>query len=162
MNRLDPFLLNNTLQNPDDIDALLELAALLRDLICSRQYPAINRIIQYTVEHSYFEAFAWALGILQEELAKGDCALEDFECMIGKSIPDYNEFIQTLQVDLNASQNDAVAVRDETGETKSFFNILTYPTGYENIRLVSSENFDTKDNDYILYSLLFSGKNTNG
>ena len=47
-------------------------------------------------------------------------------------------------------------VRDEHGEVISFFNILTYPTAYKNIFFISSENFDTKDNDYVLYKLSFS------
>ena len=156
MDRLDLFFQNNALHNPDDIDALLELASLQRDLISLRQYSALQRILCYTVEHGYYEAFGWTLSILQEELARPDCTLENFECPLGGSIPDYNEFIQRLQVDLNCSKNDAIAVRDENGEVQSFFNILTYRTGYENILLVSSENFDTKDNDYILYKLLFT------
>ena len=36
-----------------------------------------------------------------------------------------------------------------------FFNILTYRTAYPNIFLVTEENFDTKDNDFIRYKLLF-------
>ena len=41
------------------------------------------------------------------------------------------------------------------GEVQSFFNILTYRTSYESVFLITEENFDTKDNDYIRYKLLF-------
>jgi len=155
MDRLDRFFQNNSLHDPDDIDALLDLATLTRELVCDRQYPQINRLICHAVGHGYHEALRWILEILQEALESPDCAPEGFECPLGRSIPGYSEFIQLLEVDLNASKNDAVSVRDETGEVQSFFNILTYQTGYANIRLVSSENFDTKDNDYILYKLQF-------
>lgn len=44
---------------------------------------------------------------------------------------------------------------DKTAED-TVFNIFVYKTGYDHVRLVSSENFDTKDNDYIQYKLLFT------
>ena len=44
---------------------------------------------------------------------------------------------------------------DHDGEVQSFFNILTYKTAYPNIFLTTEENFDTKDNDFIRYRLLF-------
>lgn len=154
MNMFELFLKNNSLRDPDDIDSLLELAELVRQLTGERRYPELCGIINYTVEHSFYEAFDWVMEILQEELAHTD----SFECEIGKSIPDYNTFMQRLQVDLNVYQNDAEVIRDVSGEVQSFFNIFIYETGYSNIRLVSRENFDTKDNDYIQYTLLFSGK----
>ena len=47
-------------------------------------------------------------------------------------------------------------VLDENGEAQAFFNIYTYKTSYDNIFLISSENFDTRDNDYIQYKLAFT------
>lgn len=47
---------------------------------------------------------------------------------------------------------------DEYNEVNSFYNIQTYETKYRNIFLVSSENFDNKDEDFIEYKLLFSKK----
>ena len=155
MDRLDAFFQNNCLHDPDDIDSLLEFASLLRELISCKRYPDIRTAVNYTIEHRYHEAFSWAMGILQEELEKEGCVLENFDCPIGKSIPGYNEFTQRLQVDFHVLKNEVEKVYNDNGEVQSFFNILTYKTGYENIHLVSSENFDTKDNDYILYKLSF-------
>lgn len=45
---------------------------------------------------------------------------------------------------------------DEHGEVESFFNNFTYRTRYKNICLLTSENFDTRDNDFIQYKLRFS------
>ena len=96
------------------------------------------------------------MGIMQEVFGAEGCTLHDFECVLGKSIPDYDEFTARLQVDLTHPQNDTETVCDNNGEVTSFFNILVYETVYPNIRLVSCENFDTKDNDYIQYKLSFT------
>ena len=157
MDMMENFLQNNNLRDADDIDSLLELADLLRQLLAGALYSDVCRLINYTVEHSYYEGFSWCMGILQEVFEDSCCGLRDFECTLGKSIPDYDEFTQRLQADLSRPKNDTRTVCDQNGEVTSFFNILTYQTGYRNIRLVSCENFDTKDNDYIQYSLLFSG-----
>ena len=155
---LGTFMQNNNLQDPEDIDSLLEAAALARELIGGKQYEQINTLIVYTVENGYYEAFAWVLEILQEEFGKGaGCRLENFACELGKLIPDFNEFIQRLQVDFNVLSNDVEKQLDDHGEVESFFNIFTYETRYPNIYLVSAENFDVKDNDFIQYRLLFTG-----
>ena len=67
MDILKNFLHNNNLTDPDDIDALLDCASLARELISHKQYSHINRLINYTVENSFSEAFMWTVGILQEE-----------------------------------------------------------------------------------------------
>ncbi|MBR0040739.1 MAG: hypothetical protein IJP64_05110 [Oscillospiraceae bacterium] len=157
METLDLFIHNNHLSDPDDLDALIEVADLTRQLIGERAYTDINRLIVYTVSVGFFEAFSWIMAILQEEFGAAEgCRLEDFSCGIGRAIPNYNVFIDRLQVDLNVLDNDVKAIPDENGEIQSFFNIFTYRTMYENIFFVSAENFDTKDNDYIQYMLLFS------
>ena len=89
---------------------------------------------------------------------KENCLLADFECLLGRSIPNFNDFMQILKANADPVSNEVETVSDENGETKSFFNILTYKTGFANIYLVSSENFDTKDNDYIQYRLLFKSR----
>jgi len=155
LDMLEKFLQNSRLQDPEDMDSLLEFASLMRQLIESKRYPDISRVIRYVVARSYHEAFVWAMELLQEEFERADSEAEDFECPLGRSIPDFNEFVGRLNVDSDASRNDIEKVHDENGEVQSFFNILTYKTGFANIRLVSAENFDTKDNDYIQYKLQF-------
>lgn len=118
-------------------------------------------MVRHTAEHSCFEAFSWCMETLQEELEKESCSLQDFECVLGKSIPGYDEFLNRLQVDLSTYENGFETVYDSNGEVTSFFNILIYKTCYKNIRLVSSENFDTKDNDYVQYKQSFSKKTKN-
>ena len=104
MDLLEKWIQDNQLQDPDDIDALLEAADLTRQLIQDRNYSGISRMIRYTVDHDYFECFTWVLDLLQEEFEKTkEYDLDDFYCGIGRSIA----------------------------------------------------NFDTKDNDYIEYRLLF-------
>ena len=156
MDLIEKFFQNNNLQDAEDMDSLIELAALVRELICNQEYASINRVIHYTLEHGYEEAFSWCMELLQEAFAKSDCSLENFECMLGKSIPNFVSFTERMQVDLNACCNRLQTVCDHHGEVESFFNILEYKTGYPNIILVSSENFDTKDNDFVQYKLLFS------
>jgi len=154
---LDRFMQHNGLQDPQDIDALLELADLTRDLIGGKQYGEINRLISYTIEKEYYEAFSWVMELLQEEFAKKEaCSLEKFTCNLGKSIANYDAFIERLQADLNVLKNEMEMLRDENGEVYAFFNILTYNTKYKNIYLISAENFDNRDNDYVQYRLLFT------
>ena len=153
MEMIESFMNSHHLHDPEDIDSLIELAALVRTLISSNQQAEINQILQYTMEHSYYEAFTWCMGLLQEELENQECALQSFEFVIGKSIPNYDEFIERLQVDFHALDNGMETVCDNHGEVESIFNILVYKTGYKNIYLISQENFDTKDNDYVQYKL---------
>ena len=155
MENLDTFIEKNNLKNEEDIDMLLELSDYTKQLIKSRNCSDINKLILYTVQNSCYEAFSWIMALLQEELEKKDSALDSFECTIGKAISNYDEFIKRLQIDYDTLKNDIETVCDETGEVQSFFNIFTYRTAFENIFLVSSENFDTKDNDYIQYKLIF-------
>ena len=156
MTTTEKFLQDNSTQDFEDIDLLIDLASLVKELIAGALYPDINRIIGYTVEHGHYEAFSWCMGLLQEAFDAVDCALPDFDCVLGRSIPNYDEFTEKLQADLTHPRNDLETVCDKSGEITSFFNILIYNTGYRHVYFVSSENFDTKDNDYVQYKLLFS------
>ena len=157
MRSLEDLLNDNNLSDPGDIDALLELAEITRQMICGNRNSEIEILIQYTISNDYYEAFSWVMAVIQEEFdKKGNCTLKDFICYIGKSIVNYDEFIKRLQVDLKAPDNDAEAIIDHNGEVQSFFNILTYKTAYNNVLLITEENFDTKDNDFIRYKLKFT------
>lgn len=152
---IEKYLGNNNLNDTDDFDALIDLAALTRKLVEEKTYPDIITLINYLLQNSYYEAFSWCMGVLQEEFEKEECTLENFECPVGKSIPGYDEFIERLDVDLSAPTNGIESVDDKYGEVESFYNILVYKTKYDKINLVSSENFDNKDNDFVEYKLSF-------
>lgn len=156
MDILEKFMQTNNLKDSDDLDALLECASLVRELTGKKQYDDICRIIVYTIEKGYYEAFSWTAAILQEEFEKENCALENFCCDLGKKISCYDEFVETLQVDFSSISNEIEKVYDENGEVCAFFNVMVYRTAFENIFLVSSENFDNRDNDYIQYRLSFA------
>ena len=156
MNKAEAFLSDKAGQDFEDIDLLIDLASLVRELIDAGLYEQINRIIGYTVEHGYLKALSWCIGLLQEAFDRDDCPLDDFECPLGRSIPDYDAFTAQLQVDFLRPRNDLEKVCDKNGEVTSFFNILIYNTGYRHIYFVSTENFDTKDNDYVQYKLFFT------
>ena len=156
MDILEKWIQENRLQDHEDIDALLEAADMTRQLIQDKNYEGIKTIIIYTIENDYFECFSWIMDLLQEEFEKSnDYYLDDFVCEIGKSITNYDAFTDLLQVDFNVQSHAVEKVYDEHGEAEAFFNNFTYNTKYSNIFLGSSENFDTKDNDYIQYRLLF-------
>ena len=156
MRSLEELLRENNLKDPEDIDALVELAEITGQMIHDEQYSNIELLINYTISNEYDEAFSWIMAALQEEFdRKEKCCLKNFSCFIGKSIANYDKFIRRLQVDLKAIDNDTETVVDHNGEVQSFFNILIYKTAYMNIFLATEENFDTKDNDFIRYNLLF-------
>ena len=161
MKTFDELFTNNNLQDPEDTDALLEVADTTRYLICDKNYSDINRLINYTVENGFFEAFSWILFILQEEFDKEENnRLKDFTCDICKPIPNYSEFTQRLQVNFRVIKNDVETTLDSFGEVDSFSHIFTYKTAFKNIFLITTENFDTKDNDFIQYKLLFEENRT--
>ena len=149
------FLKNNNLYDSENLDALLELASLVRTLIDTKNYSDINKIINYTIKNNYCEAFSWTMEILQEELEKKECAVEDFYCHLGSQIANYDQLVCNLQVNFNSIDNYIEKIYDKNGEVEEFFNIMVYNTRFENIFFISSENFDTKDNDYIQYKLSF-------
>ena len=155
MDMTETFLQNNSLSDPDDIDSLVALSSLVRSLIAAQEYEQLNQIIRYTVENSCFEAFSWCMWLLQEALVRED-GISSFDCPLGRSIPNYDEFLSRLQTDLSACTNELETVYDKTGEVQSIDNILVYRTGYQNIYLISSENFDTADHDFIRYKLSFT------
>ena len=157
MRAMDDFYRNNRLSNPDDIDALLEVAEITRHLLFKELYSDICQLICYTVQNGYYEAFSWMMAVLQEEYEKPEnTGLTDFSCELGRSIPQYNEFTRRLDIDFNVIDNDFEKAYDHHGEVQSFFNIYKYKTAYKNIFLVTEENFDLMDNDFIRYKLLIS------
>lgn len=157
MGMIESWMQNYPLQDPDDIDALLEASDVTRQLIHDKNYEGISAVIIFTIENGLYECLSWVMSLLQEEFEKEtEYDLEGFVCDIGRSIASYDEFVKTLQVDFNSQKQEIEKVYDEHGEVESFFNNFTYRTRYENICLLTSENFDTRDNDYIQYKLRFS------
>ena len=141
------------LEDPEDMDTLLEFADLVRSALEKRRFEKIGALIRYTVSHGYHEALFWALGIAQEHRERMAVDSE-IVCTLGRLIPDYSGFISRLGVDLNGFSNDVEPIRDENGEIQSFYNIIRYETCFSRIALVTSENFDAKDNDFIEYRLI--------
>lgn len=157
MGMIESWMQNYPLQDPDDIDALLEASDVTRQLIHDKNYEGISAVIIFTIENGLYECLSWVMSLLQEEFEKEtEYDLEGFVCDIGRSIASYDEFVKTLQVDFNLQKQEIEKVYDEHGEVESFFNNFTYRTRYENICLLTSENFDTRDNDFIQYKLRFS------
>ena len=65
MRAMDDFYRNNRLSNPDDIDALLEVAEITRHLLFKELYSDICQLICYTVQNGYYEAFSWMMAVFQ-------------------------------------------------------------------------------------------------
>ena len=157
MKPLEELFQDNNLHDSDDIDLLLEVAEITRQLISDGLESELSRLINYTIQNGFLEAFSWIAAILQEEFEKPEgTGLKGFSCELGRSIPHYNDFAQRIQVDFNVIDNDVEKTFDDHGEVQSFFNIFKYKTAYDNIFLVTEENFDLKDNDFIRYKLVFT------
>ncbi|MBQ3076889.1 MAG: hypothetical protein IJC43_03425 [Clostridia bacterium] len=155
MERPETMLPTERLNNPDDLDALLEFADLVRRLTDERRTAELSALIAHTVEHRCHEALSWALAILEEAFAQEEGGPEPFACPLGRAIPDYDAFLARLRAQPEACKSEVETVRDEHGEVTSFYHIFTYRTGFDHVFLRSAENFDTKDNDFIQYRLLF-------
>ena len=99
------------LEEPEELDTLLEFADLVRETLQRGQVQELSELIRYTIRHSHYEAFYWALGILEEVFGSDD-SIPELRIGLGRSIPDYREFISRLQVDFNAVGNDVLTRRD--------------------------------------------------
>ena len=75
---------------------------------------------------------------------------------MGRVINDYDKFVGTIGLDEKVYDTAGQSILDKNGEVDSFFNIQIRGTNTPNMYLVSAENFDVRDNDFILYRLLFT------
>jgi hypothetical protein len=153
---LEKLMKDRDLQDSEDIDFLLEVADLVRQQIGSRKDFEISALLNELIQNNFYEAFSWTMELLQEEFEKKEGGLGDFVCQIGRFVTNFDEFADRLQMDSRPLHQDTENAYDTNGEIQSFSYIRTYQTKYKNIFLLSSENFDTKDNDYIQYRLLFT------
>lgn len=156
MDNLNKVLLNNDLSDEENIDAFLELADLIRKLLEQKEYEKIKYVIKFIIGKNYHDALLWTVSIMQEIFEKDDKCLKDFFCELGSKIQQFDQFINCLGIELKPLKTDIEYERDKNGEIDSFYNILTYKTKFKNIFLISSEKFDTKDNDSIQYKIIFS------
>ena len=74
MRTLAELLGKNNLKDPEDIDALVELAEITGQIIRDERYPDIERLINYTIGNDYYEAFSWMMAALQEEFDRKENA----------------------------------------------------------------------------------------
>jgi len=158
MRSLEEFLGNNNINNQEDIEALCNLADYTRDLITHEEYNNIGELVKYILDNGLYEAFGWMVSTVQEEYDKKQNGkkINDFSINLGKSIKDYDKFMKILEVEDKACESTVKSIKDINGEVDAFFNIQIRKTGKKNMYLTSAENFDVRDNDFILYKLLFA------
>lgn len=156
MQKVSEFLKNKDFSNPDDIDAFLELADYVRELMDEGKYDELGELVKQILEGKYFEAFVWISSILQEKRDNDKNGVKDFTCDLGKSIDDYDAFTTALEIGSEPYATGIKTITDKEGEIKSFYNIAILKTGHPGTYLCTMENFDTRDNDFILYKLLFT------
>lgn len=150
---LEEFLDNEDPAAAEGLDFLLETADLVRSVLSEKRFEDLCLIIAHEVKHGFYEALSWSMDLIQEAYEK-DEGMPPFTCSLGGSLPGFDLFEKTLRVRPDAVKNEIRKITDGNGEVKEFFNICVYPTQYQAVFLVSSENFDTRDNDYIRYSLV--------
>ena len=150
MKDVEEFLKDKNLTNIEYINDFLELSDYTRNLVLKKEYEKLSKLINYIVENGFFEALSWVISIIEE-----NCN-EDFLCDLGNKINNYDEFVSALKVEVDPYISTIKKITEKYGEVESFFNILIYKTKYNGIFLISMENFDTKNNDFIQYKLLFT------
>ena len=150
MEEIEEFLKDKNLTNIECIDDFLELSDYTRNLVLKKEYEKLSKLINYIVENGFFEALSWVISIIEE-----NCN-EDLLCNFGNKINNYDKFVNALKVEVDPYISTIKKITEKYGEVESFFNILIYKTKYNGIFLISMENFDTKDNDFIQYKLLFT------
>ena len=148
MEDVEGFLKEKNLTNTENIDDLLELSDFTRSLLLKKEYDKLSKLIQYIVENEFFEALSWVISIIEE-----NCN-EEFTCDLGNKINNFDEFSNVFKIEVEPYINTIQKINEKYGEVESFLNILIYRTRYKGIFLISMENFDTKDNDFIQYKLL--------
>ena len=148
------------ISDQDDIYAVCELADYTRELVTSKEYEKIAELVRYILDNGLYEAFNWVISAIQEQYAKeqdeNESCEKGFSINLGRVIKDYDEVIKIIEAEENACESTAQSITDRYGEVESFFNIQIRKTKNNNMYLVSAENFDVRDNDFILYKLLFT------
>ena len=150
MNEVEEFLKGKNLSNVEYIEDFLELSDYTRKIIIQKEYKKLTKLIKYILENELFEAFLWIVSITEETNN------EDFLCVLGNKVDNYDEFVNVLKIEEEPYISTIKKITEKYGEVESFLNILIYKTRYNGIYLISIENFDTKDNDFIQYKLLFT------
>lgn len=156
MKEVEEFLNGKNLLNSDEIEDFLELSDYTRELISNGEYGKVGELVKTVLSSKYFEAFSWVTSILQEKYGDEKCNIKDFSCNLGRKIDNYDEFTNVLGIDPEPYTTTMKTITGKDGEIQSFYNILILKTNYTGTYLVSMENFDTKDNDFIQYKLLFT------
>jgi len=159
MKDVEEFLKDKNLSSTEYIDDFLKLSDYTRELVTEKEYIKINKLIKHILSSKSFEAFSWIISILQEKYSdKDNRDIEEFLCDLGKKIDNYNEFTNVLGVQTEPYATTMKTITGKDGEIESFYNILIFKTNYKEIYLISMENFDTRDNDFIQYKLLFTNE----
>ena len=148
MKDIEEFLKDKNLTNIEYINDFLELSDYTRNLVFEKEYAKLSKLIKYIQENEFFEALSWIISIIEE-----NCK-EDFLCDFGNKINNYDEFVSVLKIEVEPYISTIKKITERYGEVESFFNILIYKTRYNGIFLISMENFDTRDNDFIQYKLV--------
>ena len=68
MRSLEELLRENNLKDPDDIDALLELAEITGNLISGEQYSNMEILINYTISNEYYDIGTMTAGHQRNEV----------------------------------------------------------------------------------------------
>ena len=150
MKEIEEFLKGKNLSNVEYIEDFLELSDYTRKIIIQKEYKKLTKLINYILKNELFEAFSWIVSIIEETNN------EDFLCELGNKVDNYDEFVNVLKIEVDPYISTIKKITEKYGEVESFLNILIYKTRYNEIYLISIENFDTKDNDFIQYKLLFT------
>ena len=160
------FLDTHPLNDPEDMVSLLAAADFVRGLLTEGRREEVCDLLRHVIGENCFDALTWVIETVQESFVEekgstGDgtedeITVPDLVCEIGRSVNDYDGFVACLGVSNDPVQSDAVKVYGSDGEVQSFFYVSAYETAYDALYLVTMENVDTMDNDYILYQLLFT------
>lgn len=152
--KINSFLNNKNIKDENDINMFLELTQLIRELLeqNNKNYIEIGNIINIMLKNQNIEAIDWIILTIEENRK---IEYKDIVISLGEKIEFYNEFIKYIKVDetpiYNISLDKSIDIQEY-----ALLNVNIYSTKYQYLYLACIENFNTLDNDFAEYKLIFT------
>lgn len=152
--KINSFLNNKNIKDENDINMFLELTQLIRELLeqNNNNYIEIGNIINIMLKNQNIEAIDWIILTIEENRK---IEYKDIVISLGEKIEFYNEFIKYIKVDetpiYNISLDKSIDIQEY-----ALLNVNIYSTKYQYLYLARIENFNTLDNDFAEYKLIFT------
>jgi len=142
-------------EDPDNLDVLFELTDLLDKIFQQMDFQALEKLSIGIISVQNRSAFEWLINIIEEKFSNLN-EKRNISLRLGKQINGYDTFIEMIGIEKDTEPIEIEIISIPGLHIESFFNINAYKTKFNDMFLVTAENFDSFDVDFIQYRLVFT------